>query len=81
MDIKAVIKEKGYTIEQVAIKMGVTRVTLSQTLSGNPSLSTLRRIAEALDCTMGDFFSDEITNKGNTCTCPHCGKSINIVLK
>lgn len=79
MDIKAVIKEKGYTIEQVASKMGVTRVTLSQTLSGNPSLSTLRRIAEAIDCSVGDFFADEIT--GNKHSCPHCGKHITIKIE
>ena len=31
MDIKSIIKEKGYTIQDVAKKMGVNRVTLTLT--------------------------------------------------
>ena len=78
MRIKETIKEKGYTIEQVAKKMGITRVTLSQNISGNPSYSTMKRIADVIGCNVGDFFSDEV---GNTITCPHCGKDIEITIK
>ena len=56
MDVKTIIKEKGYTIEQVAKKMGVTRVTLSQNLSRNPTIKTLQKIADVIGCKVGDFF-------------------------
>ena len=74
MDVKNVIKQKGYTIEQVAEKMGVTRVTLTQNLSRNPTINTLQRIADAIGCKVGDFFLDEMDSQDkNTITCPKCG--------
>ena len=59
MDIKKVIKERGYTIEEVAKKMGISRVTLSQNMSRNPTIGTLERIANAIGCKVVDFFQDE----------------------
>ena len=50
MDIKSIIKEKGYTIQDVAKKMGVNRVTLTLTLQGNPTYKKLKEIADAIDC-------------------------------
>ena len=77
MDVKSVIKQKGYTIEQVAEKIGVTRVTLTQNLSRNPTINTLQRIAEAIGCKVGDFFLDEFEGKDeNVITCPTCGTKI-----
>lgn len=71
MDIKSIIKQKGLTMEGVAERMGISRVTLSQTLSGNPTMSTLQRIADALGCKVGEFFLDEIDE--NVIVCPKCG--------
>ena len=62
MDIKSIIKEKGYTIQDVAKKMGVNRVTLTLTLQGNPTYKKLKEIADAIDCDIVDFFSDEVSN-------------------
>ena len=74
MDVKNVIKQRGYTIEQIAEKMGVTRVTLTQNLSRNPTINTLQRIADAVGCKVGDFFLDEMDNQDmNAITCPKCG--------
>lgn len=74
MEVKKIIKQKGYTIEQVAEKMGVTRVTLTQNLSRNPTINTLQRVADAIGCKVGDFFLDEIiADSNNTITCPKCG--------
>lgn len=72
MDIKSIIKQKGLTMEDVAERMGISRVTLSQTLSGNPTMSTLQRIADALGCKVGEFFLDELEEK-NIIMCPKCG--------
>lgn len=77
MDIKSIIKEKGYTIQEVADKIGVNRVTLTLTLQGNPTYKKMKEIAEAIGCNVADFFKDEMQDLGeqdeNTITCPRCG--------
>lgn len=74
MDIRSIIKQKGYTIEQVADKMGISRVTLMQNISRNPTISTLRRVADALGCKVNDFFQDELPEEDkNSIICPKCG--------
>ena len=78
MDVKSIIKEKGFTIEQVAKEMGISRVTFTQNLSRNPTIKTLHRIADVLGCKVGDFFKDEIEPTKPTLTCPHCGKPITL---
>lgn len=76
MDVKSIIKEKGWTIERVAAEMGITRVTLSQNLSRNPTVNTLQRIAAVIGCNVGDFFRDEVEVPPSRDICPHCGKPI-----
>lgn len=81
MDIKRVIKEKGLTLEQTATKMGISRITLMQSLGGNPTVNTLQRVADAIGCRVVDFFADELevsTPQPPTFICPHCGKPLNI---
>lgn len=79
MDVKSIIKQRGYTIEQVAQKMGVTRVTLTQNLSRNPTMNTLQRVADTIGCKVGEFFLDEIkTESDNTITCPRCGLKLDV---
>lgn len=78
MDVKTIIKEKGFTIEQVAKEMGITRFTFTQNLSRNPTMRTLQRIADVLGCKVGDFFKDEIETSKPTFVCPHCGKPITL---
>lgn len=75
MDVKSVIKSRGMTIKEVAERLGINRVTLSQTLSHPMSVSTLQRIADVLGCKVGDFFRDEM-EPSREVTCPHCGKPI-----
>lgn len=81
MNVKSVIKEKGWTIEGVASKLGISRVTLSQNLSRNPTIRTLQRIADVIGCRVGDFFLDEIDMNQAGTKCPHCGKPINIKIE
>ena len=83
MDIKSVIKERGWTIERVAAEMptkkngvetkGINRITLTQTLGNNPTIGTLRRIADIIGCQVADFFKDELPQP-DSLVCPHCGK-------
>lgn len=83
--IKDLIKSKGYTQEQFAQKMGVSRMSLVKTLSGNPSYETFQRIAEALGVEMWELFKskseivEEIAEeKKNTITCPKCGAKFDL---
>lgn len=91
MDVKKVIKDKGWTIEQLAAALpnrsgghGVSPVTLHQNLSRNPTVETLRKIADVIGCKVGDFFADETstaTKEGYPLTCPRCGCKLDIDIK
>lgn len=63
MEVKTIIKQKGFTMESVAKKMGITRVTLAQNLSRNPTVGTLQKIADVIGCKVGDFFVDDMDIK------------------
>lgn len=75
--IKEVIKERGTTVQDLAERMGITRVGLSQHINGNPSVEVLERIASALGCPVTELF-EQPKNDTVSLTCPHCGKNINI---
>ena len=84
MDIKGVIKEHGFTLVQVAEKMGITKGGISQIVNGSPTIKTLRTIADIIGCQVGDFFRDEMSEVENTTPilkCPHCGKEIKIKIE
>lgn len=83
MDVKSVIRKKGYTFEQVAEKMGITRITLTQNLGRNPTINTLQRVADAIGCKVGDFFVDDVSEDegSNTIVCPKCGAKFGLVEK
>ena len=56
MRIKEVCKEKGVTLQHVAELMGVNRVSLSNSINGNPTISTLEKIADALGVSVVELF-------------------------
>ena len=75
--IKELIREKGYTQQQFADKLGINRVTLNYHLNGKPSYPTLENIAEALGVEMWELFTtrEEILAKSpGEITCPYCEK-------
>lgn len=73
--IKEVIKEKSLTIKELADKMGVNRVTLSNSVNGNPTIETLNKIADALNVQVTELFEKPESGAAYL-TCPHCKKSI-----
>jgi transcriptional regulator with XRE-family HTH domain len=77
LKIKEILKSKGLTSAQLAERIGITKGALSNSINKNPTLSTLEKIAEALDVQVVDLFE----NKTTTANCPHCGKPISIELK
>ena len=80
--IKEVLKEQGVTINELADKMGISRVTLSTQINGTANIVSYEKIATALNVPMWQLFAspEEVQPKtdGLTLSCPHCGKSINI---
>lgn len=79
--IKELIREKGYTQQQFADKLGINRVTLNYHLNGKPSYPTLENIAEALGVEIWELFTtrEEILAKSpGEITCPYCEKRFSL---
>lgn len=82
MRIREVIKENGFTTQDVAIQMGITVSSLNQSISGNPSVKLLRRISDIIGCSLVDFFTDESENNMvTTAYCPKCGAKLEFRLE
>ena len=75
--IKEAIKRYSTSVNEVADKMGISRVTLSTHINGNPSTEILLRIADAIGCPVTDLF-ERPKKDSLSLTCPHCGKDINL---
>lgn len=61
--IKELIKEKCTTIQNIADLIGVNRVTLSNSINGNPTLETLEKIANALGVPVTELFEKSSDGK------------------
>ena len=59
MNIKNVISRQGFTMQQVADKIGITQQAVSQAVNGNPSLSRLKEIADAIGVTVSELLADD----------------------
>ena len=75
MRIKELLKQKGMTAKDLAVKIGLSEGALSQSLNGNPTLERLTQIATALGVPVSELFE---APKQGVITCPHCGKQITI---
>lgn len=75
MRIKEVLKEKGVTAKELAVRIGVSQPAMSFAINGNPTAETLTKIASALGVSVPELFA---APKEGAITCPHCGKSITI---
>ena len=54
--IKEIIKERGSSIQNIADTIGINRVTLSNSINGNPTIETLDKIAKALNVDVTELF-------------------------
>lgn len=81
MDIKGVINRQGFTMQQVADALGISQQAVSQAVNGNPSLSRLREIAQAIGVTVSELVADAPTPPSPLMKCPHCGRELTIELK
>lgn len=82
MNLKKVIKERGWTLERLASEMkgkdgvkGVSQPSVSQLINGNPTFDKLQEIASIIGVSVSELVADE-KDASNTIICPHCGKPI-----
>ena len=54
--VKELCREQGITVKQLAEKMNIVPESLSRAINGNPHLSTIRKIADALGVSITDLF-------------------------
>ena len=71
--VKEICKERGILFKDLAAKLGVTDVSLRSTIQGNPTISSLEKIADALGVEVAELFRPSDNAK---IICPHCGKPI-----
>ena len=83
MRVKAILKDKQMTLNDLAQKLGISRQALYLQINNNPRISTLQRIADALGLPVGQLFDQAPQPKNadhTTITCPHCGEKLVINL-
>lgn len=81
--IKEVAKEHGYTLSQLAEKLGVKAQTISQDIyRGSFSIEKLGSIADIIGVTVPELFEayKQPKEEGAASVCPHCGKPIKVVV-
>ena len=55
--VKEIAKARGMSMGDLAEKMGISPVTLSQSLNRNPTLGRLTEVANILEVDVADLFS------------------------
>ena len=53
---------KGLTMADIAKQIGISRVNLSNSLNGNPTLSRLSEVAKILDVEVSELFKPSVTS-------------------
>lgn len=61
-------------VTDLADKLGISQGAMSLSINGNPTVSTLEKIAEALNVPITELFESNSVSA----TCPHCGKPLKI---
>ena len=76
--IKEFMSERNVTSAWLANKVGISKVAVSNIVTGksSPSLDNIIKIADVLNESIAELIGEE--KNDNTITCPHCGKKIKI---
>lgn len=74
--IKEIMSERDVTSAWLAEKVGISKVAVSNIVTGksSPSLDNIIKIANALNVSITEIIGEEKAD--NTITCPHCGGKI-----
>ena len=75
LQLKDLLRRKGMTAKELAVKIGISEGALSKSLSGNPTLERIEQIAAALGVAVPELFAPQPTN---TITCPKCGTVLEV---
>jgi transcriptional regulator with XRE-family HTH domain len=73
--ILEICKQKGFTQKELAEKVSLSPVGLSKAINGNPTKSTLERIAVVLNVPITELFEQPATD---VIICPYCGNKIKV---
>lgn len=76
--IKEFMSERNVTSAWLANKVGISKVAVSNIVTGksSPSLDNIIKIADVLNVSIAELIGEE--KNDNSITCPHCGKKIKI---
>lgn len=76
--IKEIMSERNVTSAWLAEKVGISKVAVSNIVTGksSPSLDNLLKIADALNVSITTLIGEDKREEENTIVCPHCGKKI-----
>ena len=76
--IKEIMNERNVTSAWLAEQVGISKVAVSNIVTGksSPSLDNLIKIAGVLNISITELIGEE--KEEITITCPHCGKKIKI---
>lgn len=72
--VKMLLRQKGMTAKDLASTMGISEAALSLCLSGNPTLSRMIEIANALGVEVADL----LPHSGSVMKCPKCGAKLQL---
>ena len=75
--IKELLKNRGLTLAELSEQIGMKSANLSVALSekGNPTITTLEKIATALNVPISELFDQPAIDIVN---CPYCGGKIKV---
>lgn len=73
--VTELMKMRGLTQTQLAEKMGITRVGLAKAITGNTTLSTMRKLADALEVPITALFKEDEP----IYPCPKCGAKLKLI--
>ena len=76
--IKEIMNERNVTSAWLAEQVGISKVAVSNIVTGksSPSLDNLIKIAGVLNISITELIGEE--KEESTITCPHCGRKIKI---
>jgi len=67
--IKNLCSQRGITVNKLATLSGVTQSTVASILNGtsrNPSIGTIKKIANGLGITLSEFLNDSVIENSDT---------------
>lgn len=81
--IKEAIREQGFTVQEVATRIGKSKQSLHGIIEkGNPTIGTLSDIAKAINVPIYKLYEDDnIPTDAPTIICPNCHQEIEVELK